>query len=362
MAGSSSDVPAIRFESPTFHPDRYGIVASGDRSGSGQGTTPPETTSVKQRTSKWAPSSRPSSATPHQVYLGSFAHTTPRGSIDGIPSSQTPQASPRASTSHVQLEHLLPHADLELDKYGVEELRDGFFDAAFYRPLKRRRSDLMRKACTTLPKSFERMSPLSFRQFLPQQLREFHGFITQLKTREGIKLLKSFLGVFIAYIICLIPISRDWLGRYNYIMVLSAIMNHPGRAIGSQLDGALLTILGTFAGLGWGSLALYVSTSTQAARSGYGGVLATFLVMFTAGIGFLRCVFIRAYQAVIPAGIAICYICLANTSQTVGWRKVFDYGIPWVLGQAICFIVACIVFPTAGALSLGYVEKHNAQY
>ncbi|KAL9124691.1 MAG: hypothetical protein Q9217_006001 [Psora testacea] len=179
----------------------------------------------------------------------------------------------------------------------------------------------------TLPESFEKNHSLSLRRFAPQQLREIKGFLGILRTRAGIKLFKSFLGVFIPYIVCLILTSRDWLGRYNYIIVVSAIVNHPGRALGSQIDGAFLTILGTVAGLGWGSLALYVSTFTKVVQNGYGGVLATFLVVFTASIGWLRCVFIRFYQAVISAVIAICYTCLADTSETVGWGKSIGKGL-----------------------------------
>lgn len=212
----------------------------------------------------------------------------------------------------------------------------------------------MRKASLTLPPSFKKHHPLSFRYFVPQQLREARTFFRQMTTsRAGIRLLKSFIGFFACYILCLVPASRDWLGRYNYIIVLSALVNHPGRTVGSQLDGAIMTILGTVAGLGWGSLALYVSTSSDIARSGYGGVLAIFLVLFTATIGWLRCVYIRFYQAVISAGFAITYTCLANTSETVSWRKVFDYGIPWVLGQAVCLVVALLIFPAAGSRFLG---------
>lgn len=212
----------------------------------------------------------------------------------------------------------------------------------------------MRKAEETLPDTFRmKNQPLSVRRFLPQQLRGAKAFFWRISTtRAGVRLLKTFLGFFITYIICLIPASRNWLGRYNYIMVVSAIVNHPGRAIGSQIDGAILTILGTVTGLGWGSLALYVSTSTATAQSGYGGILATFLVIFAVFIGSLRCIFIRLYQAVLCAGIAIVYTCLADTSQSVGWRKVFDYGIPWVLGQGICLIIAVVVFPDAGSRSL----------
>ena len=295
-------------------------------------------------------------AAAHNVIRGSFAHAsiTTRGSLDfTVPRTPT-IPSPRLSTSHLQLEHLLQAVDVDLNRYGLEESRDGFFDASFNRPVKPNHEDLMKKAAETLPDAFRKKNhPLSLRRFIPQQVREANAFFRKTSSsRAGIRLLKTFLGFFITYIICLIPASRDWLGRYNYIMVVSAIFNHPGRAIGSQLDGAVLTILGTVAGLGWGSLALYVSTSTATAQSGYGGVLATFLVVFAATIGWLRCVFIRLFQAVICAGIAIVYICLADTSESVGWKKVFDYGIPWVLGQAVCLIVAVLVFPDAGSRSL----------
>lgn len=349
--------PIIKFKTPTFRAEDE-VIAAEPRSSRGLDNTgpsvsPQEASKLKQRNTKRFGLSEPSPerlAAGQDVYLGSYAHGTQRGSLDATSRRSSPAPSPRASTSHIQLEHLLPPSDADLDTYGVEELRDGFFDAAFFRPRRRRHSDLMRKASLTLPAGFQKHHPLSFRWFVPQQLHEVKKFFIQISTsRAGIKLLKSFLGFFVAYVICLIPASRDWLGRYNYIIVISAIINHPGRAIGSQIDGAVLTILGTVAGLGWGSLALFASTSTPVARDGYGGVLATFLVLFTAIIAWLRCVFLRFYQFVLCAGIAICYTCLADTSQTVGWIKVFDYGIPWVLGQAVCLAVSILVFPEAGS-------------
>ena len=346
MAHGSSPDSEMRYEAPTFSGMNIDVEA-----GRASGAAEAGLSGAGQAPSALSTRLRPSYSL--DIYLGSYAQTASHGSIAARPRSRTPPATPRESASHVQLEHLLPHVDVDLDTYGVEELRDGFFDAAFYRPLRRHRSSLMRRASKTLPQSFEKSRPLSVREFIPQQLCEVKGFLEILRTRAGIKLLKSFLGVLVAYSICLIPASRDWLGRYNYIIVISAIFNHPGRAVGSQVDGAFLTVLGTVAGLGWGSLALYVSTSTRVAQIGFGGVLATFLVFFTASIGWLRCVLIRFYQAVISAGIAICYTCLASTSDIVSWRKVFDYGIPWAFGQAICLVVALLVFPTAGARSFG---------
>lgn len=236
------------------------------------------------------------------IYHGSYGKAgegkrySRRGPDDGRNPYGSGAPSPRNSASHLQLQHLLQTVDFEPETYGLSELRDGFFDASFYRPS--RRDSALKSAKETLPPAFRKHHPLSIRFFLTLQWHEFRGFIESLlKYSSGLKLVKSFLAFFIAYIICLIPVSRDWLGGYNYIIVISALLNHSGRSVGSQLDGTLLTTLGTVAGLGWGSLALYVSTSTGPAQSGYGGVLATFLILFTAAIAWLRCVFMRFYQA-----------------------------------------------------------------
>ena len=298
-----------------------------------------------------------------RIYLGSYSRRRFRSrlSLDASLASdaQTPLDSPASShpsLAQAQLHSLLKHVELDLDTYGLEELRDGFFDAIFLPPANEDEAELEQEAIATLPPPLRRHHPLSVRYFFPKQWHDIKDSIHRITTtRAGVRLLKSFLGYFIPYIICLIPVARNWLGPYNYVMAISAVLNHPGRTVGSQIDGAILTILGTAAGLGWGSLALWVSTSTSAAQAGYGGILATFLILFTAVLAWLRCIYIRLFQGVIAAGIAICYTCLADTSRTVGWKKILDYGVPWVLGQAVCLIVVLVVFPDAGARPLAYV-------
>jgi hypothetical protein len=261
------------------------------------------------------------------------------------------------SHSHLSL---LQDLDLELETYGVEELRDGFFDGSFLKPRKVDHEDLMRDAEFALPMAFKKKHPLSVKHFLPKQWHDIKGVIrTVTTTRAGIKLTKSFSAFFIAYILCLVPSIRVWLGRYSYIMVLSTIINHPGRTIGAQIDGAFLTIMGSATGLGWGSFALWISDSTAIARRSYGGILAAFLLLFMGTIAALRTYYIRMYQFVLCAGIAIVYTCLADTAETVAWRKVFSYGIPWLFGQALCFLICCTVFPDAGARPLA-VSLHDA--
>ena len=350
MVGSNNG-PSVRFRASTFQ-----AIDDSQPSSSSQQQRPQRLETPGGRQSVESSVSRPT--TPN-VYHGSYGTNLGRNraSVPGSLDAEAPRGSvggtPGASMSHVQLQHLLQAVEHNLDDYGIQEDRDGFFDASFFRPLNLDHAEMIQEASEALPKGFKKKDPLSLRRFGPQQWSEFLEIVKQITfTRAGIQLAKSFLGFFISYVICLVPASRNWLGRYNYIMVLSAIVNHAGRPLGSQIDGTILTILGTVAGLGWGSLALYVSTSTSPARSGYGGVLATFLILFTTAIAWLRCIYMRFFQAVIAAGIAICYTCLTETSGTVSWKKTFDYGIPWVLGQAVCILISMFVFPDTGAYAI----------
>jgi hypothetical protein len=298
------------------------------------------------------------------IYLGSFGHHSRRSRSSVRDSLRSPSnsvpPSPRTSINYTQLQHLLQDLNTDLETYGLEELRDGFFDASFFKPAKENPDALLRMAEYSLPAAFKKSHPLSVSDFFPKQLRGMKAVARQVfTTRAGIKLSKSFLGFFIAYILCLIPVCRDWLGRYNYIITLSAIINHAGRPVGAQIDGTIMTILGCASGLGWGAFALWLSDSTKTAQTGYGGILAAFLVLFMGTISALRSYFIRLYQMVLCAGIAITYMCLANTSEKVDWGKMFDFGIPWLLGQAICLIVCVSIFPDAGARPLA-VALHGA--
>jgi hypothetical protein len=251
--------------------------------------------------------------------------------------------------------------DEAFDTYDMMELRDNFFDAVFYPPEEVNFDDLMMHAELTLPYAFRKQDPLSPTNFFPKQWHEIKGVIRRVWTsRAGIKLGKSFLGFFIAYVLCLVPDVRAWLGQHSYIMVISTLLNHSGRSLGAQVEGTIFTIIGTATGLGWGAFGLWLSTVTASARIGFGGILATFLCLYIFVIACLRSYYIRTYQLVICAGISICYTCLADVSgDQVSWSKLLAYGVPWVLGQVIALVPCALVFPDAGARPLA-VSLHNA--
>jgi len=108
------------------------------------------------------------------IYMGSYSQS-PRISKVSLGDSRTPQssvpASPRMSMNQNYLHSLLQDLNSGLETYGVEELRDGFFDAAFFRPPKNNHDDLMKQAANSLPTSFRKKHPLSLKGFLPKQWR-----------------------------------------------------------------------------------------------------------------------------------------------------------------------------------------------
>ncbi|KAI1768640.1 hypothetical protein GGR53DRAFT_477848 [Hypoxylon sp. FL1150] len=281
------------------------------------------------------------------------------GSLDRIFDTRAESEAPRPQVYQRSMNSEDKH--YANNSYGVTELRDGFFDAIFLPPEEVDSEYLLKQAEATLPYALRKKNPLSIRNFLPKQWHEIKGVFRRVTTtRSGIRLFKSFLAFFIAYILCLIPTCQERLGRYSYIMVISTILNHPARTLGAQVDGTILTILGTATGLGWGAFGLWVSTATATARVGYGGILAVFLFAYVFIVACLRTYYIRTYQAVICAGIAISYTCLAEVSGSeVSWSKLLDYGIPWALGQAISLVICCLIIPDAGARPLA-VSLHQA--
>ncbi|KAM3503455.1 hypothetical protein MY11210_008710 [Beauveria gryllotalpidicola] len=269
-----------------------------------------------------------------------------------------------STTSLLKLNHLLPRPeDHGTDTYGVREVRDGFFDAVFLKPPRLPSKDGLEALRATLPTAFDQHNPLTVKHFLPSQWRTLKSVVRRVfTTQTGITLLKPFVAYFIAYALCLVPAVRHWLGPQHYIMAVSVILNHPARTVGAQVDGVVLTVLGTAFGITWGALALILSTSTLAARAGYGGILALFLVVFIASIALIRAFFVRFYQAVLTAGIAIIYATLSEThNTTITWNKLRGYAVAFLFGQAIALAVNVLICPDAGARPLATTLHQSFQ-
>ncbi|KAI5839825.1 hypothetical protein DFP73DRAFT_200768 [Morchella snyderi] len=282
----------------------------------------------------------------------SVYHRTPRSyrsTHSGMHSSQartpTTTHSPRASVSTLQLQHLLEKLEMDqYNTYGVEELRDGFFDASFYRPIKQDTDD-------DDPRPLLSTHHTTLRQWGQSQLAEAKDVARLVfTTRKGVALGKSFLAYFAAYMLCLVPTTRAWLGPYSYWILIAALFNHPGRTVGAQIEGTVSCAAGGALGLGVGSLALSIATSSEV---GYGGVLTVFIAVFIGAASWVRCSLVRVYQAMMSAGLAFFFLVLVDV-RTVAREGTWERGrlrqwaVPWGVGLAVCAVVNVVIAPEAG--------------
>lgn len=272
--------------------------------------------------------------------------------------------SPRASVSTLQLQHLLEKLEMDqYNTYGVEELREGFFDAPFYRPIKqdtRLRGDY-KPPLLQEGSIFGRPSLLPKGFWHKQVSDTMDSFRIVFTTPGGISLLKSFLAYFTAYVLCLVPHIQLWMGRYSYWIILATLFNHPGRTFGAQIDGTVSCVVGGALGLAVGSLALEVASFAHTSEIGYGGVLTAFIVIFIGPASWIRCSLVRVYQTMISAGLAFLFTCLIGVDsipQQGKWDRtiLWEFGIPWGLGLGICLAVNIIIWPEAGGKAVAYEQ------
>jgi hypothetical protein len=268
--------------------------------------------------------------------------------------------SPRASKSTFYIQDLLENLEMDqYDTFGTQEMRDGFFDAIFYRSLNQETDD---EICAQLTDKEESKSVLR------TQLDDIEYFFqSAFTTQDSLMLAKAFLGYFITYIVCLIPRVQDVLGIYSYWATVAALFNHSGRTLGAQIDGTIGCIGGGALGLAIGYLALEVASVTEASLPGCGGVLAAFMIPLVASMAWIRCSLLRFYQAMIAAGLAVIFLCLVEPDvviQTREWRHriVLEFAYPWLLGLGICLIVNISVLPETGSRAVAYVVPIYTTY
>ncbi|KAK6544384.1 hypothetical protein TWF694_001084 [Orbilia ellipsospora] len=284
-----------------------------------------------------------------KVYRGSFAATPiSRGSRSRHASGQTtPRGDSSLAGANFPLEQFLNRLQLEaddLEDYGVEEMRDGFFDASFYK--------MPRKELATA-KNKKIRSPFSLRRFIQLQregIERFWWNISRSKRRYG--LLRAVTAYMVAYILCLVPVIQHWLGQYHFIMIIATIINHAGRSIGAQVEGSIACIFGAGLGIGAGLLALWISTVSQPARDHYGAFLAICLLLTLPILAWSRARFARVFQLCVCAGFALLFMICDRVGPTISYHKVWEFGIPWVLGISVAQIVNVVVFPNTGNLQL----------
>lgn len=272
--------------------------------------------------------------------------------------ASSPQRS-LSSFSQVRLDNLVKEKQWdEIEDFLLEELRDGYFDAMFAKPEPDFRSDptnednRITENNTNVPKRLASQIHTTVKN-------DIHVLSTRFledASHNMISILKFSITFFVAFIICAIHPSGSWLGhRYRYFLPIAAVIHHPVRNVGIQLEISILSISGAAFGLGWASLAWYISTATHPVASHQGAILFQSLFMALLFSTFVRELYRRLNYFFNSFSVAIIFthtVQLVNNKHDLHWKLYWDFGLSYLFGILLSCFICAVVFPQTGNSSL----------
>ncbi|CAI4057028.1 Bre4p SKDI_04G0170 [Saccharomyces kudriavzevii IFO 1802] len=306
------------------------------------------------------------------IVKGSYSQTSLRslhelnyrhpGGINGLGFAGSPQQSV-ASLSQMRLENLTKDKHWEeVEDFGLEELRDGFFDAAFTKPDSKSRSynsnvddddgAARKKSQSSFSKFYLYVWAVIYKPIVhfPRDLRD-----------NWASIFKFFVAYFIAMVICVIRPSGKWVGHeFRYFLPIAVLIHHPVRNIGVQLEMTVSSVIGAGFGLGWSALAWYVSTATKPTANYQGGILFQSLTMALLLAIWVRSVYRRLFYLTLSFSMSIIFthtVRLASSKLDLKWQVFWDFGISYLFGILLSLLVCICVSPHSGNAEL--MEHYN---
>ncbi|ONH67987.1 Protein BRE4 [Cyberlindnera fabianii] len=239
-----------------------------------------------------------------------------------------------------ELAHAEPHD--KLNRFNKEELRDGFFD-----PIYTKHTNIgdSTSPITTTSKPTE-----SSKVRLPIPTTQCIKTVLSNYLKHWRIITKFTLAYLISMVLCLTSKPGSWFGTHRVWLPISVLINHPVHSFGTQLEMTLQSIIGIAIGLGWSSLALYISTATQPTRNHQGGILAGSLFLGLFFMGWFRAYYNRVYYMMLSSGLALIFMSanLKLDTAEVHWKYAWDFGIPYLFGLLVSLFVTVVYFPFQG--------------
>lgn len=286
--------------------------------------------------------------------LGTPGVGTPLGSPLGGPSMVSSPQRSFTSLSHVRLDNLVREKQWdETEDFMLEELRDGYFDALFSQPEKEYRT-----MSSPEESGFENNTNV-LKRLSKQVVHTSNNDLTVLRTRfigdlwtNIIPVIKFSLCYFCAFVIVVIHPAGSWIGhRFRYFLPIAAVIHHPVRSVGVQLEMSVASIAGAAFGLGWSALAWYISTATAPTASHQGGILFQSLFMAILFATFMREIFRRLSYFFNSFSIAIIFthtVDLVYSKHDMKWKLYWDFGISYLFGILLSGLICVLFFPQFG--------------
>ncbi|AGO10285.1 AaceriABL171Wp [[Ashbya] aceris (nom. inval.)] len=258
-----------------------------------------------------------------------------------VKSLQTSPIGSWTSLSHLRLEKLAESSGWEeLQDYGLEELRDGFFDASYSRP--------QRVAATEPPASAgpSAQPPLAARG---------KAFWSRLRVhwKAAVKFSVAYLA---AMFLCLVQPASNWIGEvYTSFLPVAVLIHHPVRTVGVQLEITAQSIVGLALGLGWSALWWYVCSVALVGRH-EGSLLFVSLILSGLWSSWLAAAYGRLVYISVSFGITATFFATAmppSEGSLPSWNYFWDQGMSYLFGLLLSLLVCVCLFPRFGHATIG---------
>lgn len=166
-------------------------------------------------------------------------------------------------------------------------------------------------------------------------------------------MLKNTLATTITVILAMIPAVVGVYGRAIYLAPMATVFGHPGRRFGMMAEALVLTVCGTFLGLAWSMLGLYLSSlvydDNKPAAYTIKGIFLGVALLFH---GFLRSHTPRLFLMVLLT-IIVSVVSLTGTAVSVTKLLVTQILYPILTAVVLILLVNVCVFPEFSSIFLG---------
>ncbi|KAI1463115.1 uncharacterized protein F4812DRAFT_448105 [Daldinia caldariorum] len=198
-------------------------------------------------------------------------------------------------------------------------------------------------------------------KMLQRQLQQWKDTVKSNLQKNNLwkRIVKNTICTTINLIIGLIPAVIAVYGQSTYLGAMASVFGHPGRRFGQLTEALMLIVLGTFVGIAWGILGLYLSslvyhTNIQAAWA----IRAIFFTLALIFHGVLRSWAPRLFVFVFFF-LLINITILTSASTSVSARIVKQIGYPILTAVGVIILINITIFPefSSGFLGRSTIES-----
>ena len=167
------------------------------------------------------------------------------------------------------------------------------------------------------------------------------------------RMLKNVTATTLIVSICLIPGSRDTIGKAAYLGAITTVFGHPGRRFGQMAESLILVLSGTVLGLAWSVLGIYLSSLVvkEYPPAAY-AIRAIFLAVAVLFHGYLRSKTPRLFIFVLLL-IITSVVSLTSTAKVVTPVSATNVLYPILIAAGCITLVNICIFPEFSSRYLG---------